>query len=357
VESAIRIVLQENIRRLSEVDSKSLEIYIPNRFLKASNSDGKSEVKGDDDVQDYVAEFVKSNDQSVLLITGGSGTGKSLLFWHEYLLFKDKFKKAGEDWLPIFISLPGTSEEVLGTELLPTALSKMGLKAEEVQEIREMKRVLFFMDDMTDGIAEECRDPAPATCKVIISCRNQYLTGIPNYRRLFTSNGSLIDPTFSEVTLAPFDSKQIESFVKHYIDKGRAPDKSWTVDKMMTLIRTVPNVTELVQTPFILSMVVEVLPKMPPSGLTELKLYEQFIFQLIDKGVTGCNFEEESSMIPTAWCWTTVKGWHWPCSRPESLRSRTRSYSQAELNRRSTRSGGASSVTMIREPDSAATPC
>jgi len=42
-ESAVMVLLEQNIRQLSELDKRNLELYIPNRFLTLGSSESKSE--------------------------------------------------------------------------------------------------------------------------------------------------------------------------------------------------------------------------------------------------------------------------------------------------------------------------
>jgi len=183
-DSATQTILQQNPLGMSDLDRKSLELYVPNRYLTSQSSDGKSESKHDDDAQERVAQFVNDPEQYVLLVTGGSGSGKSLLLWHEYRLFRDKFKKRGEDWLPIHISLPTIHTEKLRSDLLlETALSKLGLKADEIQEVRKMKRVLFFLDGFDEtGLLENLLRRRPRSAqsgdclpKPVLGCHSELL--------------------------------------------------------------------------------------------------------------------------------------------------------------------------------------
>ena len=54
---------------MSDLERKTLEdIYVPNRFIASAETK-------DDDVQRFIDGFVRDSSLSVLLVTGGSGSG------------------------------------------------------------------------------------------------------------------------------------------------------------------------------------------------------------------------------------------------------------------------------------------
>ena len=172
-----------------------------------------------------------------------------------------------------------------------------------------------------------------------------------------------MDPHSNEVKLAPFSPNQIDAFLHHYVKLDRTRDKSWTVEKYQAAIRLIPNATELIQTPFFLSMVASVLPKLVATEINELKLYETFvkdfatraIERLIEQGkqldgiVDPYGFVDQVVAFGGRLALTMFEAGVTAVSHRELNKGQNRS-------RPTTRSGASSSVTRILKPGSAVMP-
>jgi WD40 repeat protein len=247
----------------------------------------------------YIVAFLEDQSMQSLLVLGDSGMGKTLLsqyiakqIWNNRLPLKAQR-------LPIYIYLPTVTNKQgeLKEKLLETHLKgNCGLEKGEISFLKIQRIPLLLILDSIDEIRFPNNLYAQNqwqqwNLKLIFTCRPEALINYQNYQQYFYSNPSNLQANklFSEMRLCPFDIKQIEQYVRGQLDALSEEDRTkidpqWLSSELyIDAINTLPGLRELVETPFILSMVVQVLPEIMqvPEGyaknhLTRVQLYQKF---------------------------------------------------------------------------------
>ncbi len=214
----------------------------------------------------------------VLLLRGQAGSGKSTFnrqlarrLWREY-------GAAASDETPIalYISLPTLDQP--NKNLLGQYLSaKCGFSPEQIEALRQSQRFILILDGYDEIPAEHRNLYADGKlgkwqAKIIISSRPEYLT--QGYQNNFQPRG--YSRSLLEYEIAPFSDQAIETYIDQYVKHACPP---WTVPDYQDALSRVPNVKELLGTPFLLKIALIVLPTLGEAtlGLTRIKLYEQFL--------------------------------------------------------------------------------
>jgi WD40 repeat protein len=91
-----------------------------------------------------------------------------------------------------------------------------------------------------------------------------------------------------EAAITPFSMDQVQDYIRQYVSVHRP---LWEVDEYKKSLDLVPSLKELVKNPFLMSLSLEVLPRMvnPPQDLsatdiTRMALYDQFIEHWLERG-------------------------------------------------------------------------
>lgn len=281
----------------------------------------------------------KNNRSRSMLILGDSGMGKTTLMkevtrrlWNTYEQ-TDPTRRA-DRWLPLFIQLSTIPTRYLTDGLLThylTHINYLHLSEADMEQLKE-KQLLLVLDgyDEIHKKLETGGDHADDrhrrinliqsnrwlandwNIKVITTCRPEVLVNQTNYRTLFSAGsqyGALMD-----ITLAPFKQTQIKQYVQQYVAKRLEQTNKHTDDTDFTWDQSFPYWPEcdaytehlnrydtlkaLTQTPYVLAMIMLVLPKMTAEAqkdidtnkdkqkkhttqhvLTRAKIYDYFIDQ------------------------------------------------------------------------------
>ncbi len=215
----------------------------------------------------------------VLLLRGEAGSGKSTFnrqlarrLWREY----GAATASDETPIALYISLPTLDQP--NKNLLGQYLSaKCGFSPEQIEALRQSQRFILILDGYDEIPAEHRNLYADGKlgkwqAKIIISSRPEYLT--QGYQNNFQPRG--YSRSLLEYEIAPFSDQAIETYIDQYVKHACLP---WTVPDYQGALSRVPNVKELLGTPFLLKMALIVLPTLGDAtlGLTRIKLYEQFV--------------------------------------------------------------------------------
>jgi len=124
---------------------------------------------------------------------------------------------------------------------------------------------------------------------MVISCRSEYL-GI-DYRDRFQPgdrNRQSESSLFQEAAITPFSMDQVQDYITQYVSVHRP---LWEVDEYKKSLDLIPTLKELVKNPFLMSLSLEVLPRMVDPGqdlsaakITRMALYDQFIEHWLERG-------------------------------------------------------------------------
>ncbi|MCX8566746.1 MAG: WD40 repeat [Glomeribacter sp. 1016415] len=234
------------------------------------------------DLEGKVNEFLDS-DKKVLLLLGEGGSGKST--FNRYLahrLWKDytQAENTQERPIPLFISL--ATLENPGRNLIEQYLEEQGLSKHQIEDLRKGVRFIFILDGY-DEIAQRSRafytdnKLEKWQAKVIISSRPEYLGD--RYQSKFHPAGK--PSVLEEWRLAPFSDESIKRYTDKYVSYAKP---GWEAEEYERVFKDKAELKELVRTPFMLKLALEVLPTLDMSSgsgavkskLTRVALYDKF---------------------------------------------------------------------------------
>ncbi|KAF9922595.1 hypothetical protein BGZ67_010377, partial [Mortierella alpina] len=283
-----------NLLKSQRLASHDQRVYIPPQAkasLQASDMDTKP-------LMDLVKEFLGS-DQQVLLVLGDSGAGKSTFNRHlEHTLWKE-YTVGGT--MPLFINLPAVTDnyrDIIGEQLRTHSFSE-----EKIKELKKHRQMILICDGYDETqlkinlhTANKLNQEGQPNTKMIISCRSTYLG--QDYRSQFQPQTDRYRVTaailYTEAVIVPFSSGQIEDYVNQFVrdpevHKLMGKSRVWSTEGYMSMLRSIPNMMELVKNPFLLSLSLRVLPLVVKDAVdlakvkvTRLTLYNSFTDQWLD---------------------------------------------------------------------------
>ncbi|CAL6092883.1 Pentapeptide_repeats-containing protein [Hexamita inflata] len=260
--------------------TQSLAMYIPQKGVQ-KYSDIQNQQKYID-VDKQVNSFIENEEATVMLIQGAAGTGKTMLC---HWLIQNLLKT--EKYIPIYISLSQTENYL--TNLVEESLQNMKINDNEHQQLINLQQQIILIIDGYDEIG--CQKNLYNTnkleqynCKMIITCRSTYVLNNPTYFKLFTPKNQT--QNYCELIIVMFTENQIWEYLQRHINNIKLTKENWNDWQVYKQwIINIPGLIELVQNPFILNMIVEVLPIIVESKqyeninqkLLSLDIYEKFI--------------------------------------------------------------------------------
>lgn len=244
------------------------------------------------DLEARVQEYLKEGPQKVLLLMGKAGGGKSTFNRYLERRLWESYKPS--DPIPLFISLP--LAEKPETDLIPEHLRRHGFTDKEIASLKQSNQFVFILDgyDEINKLTNLYVGNRLETwkAKVVVACRTEYLPrDAGDYSRYFApfENGERVAYSFLELNVAPFSDAQIAAYIKKYLELH--PTAPWKeVDTYLTHIDSIPGLKQLIRTPFLLMIAMDVLPVIVERyasiqnieeriKITGAKLYDEFILQ------------------------------------------------------------------------------
>jgi ankyrin repeat protein/predicted acylesterase/phospholipase RssA len=252
-------------------------------------------------LRDEIDKFLISDKKELLLLAEG-GSGKSLF---GQLLTRDLANNyALGKSIPLFVLLPALHQ--LSQQVMAESLIQAGFPESSHQELQKTQSFVLFLDAFDEfGRWENIYQLGGLdqwNVKVIITCRPSYLTTVPNYRQYFFpfAQGKSQPHQLQEMYVAPFSIQQIDAYIGSYLALKHTElaevlldhpewEEDWLEKKTyLNWIYQIPNLKNLVQTPFLLKVTMEVLPnivleyrseqtKQSHFQMTGAKLYDVFI--------------------------------------------------------------------------------
>ena len=261
----------------------------------------------DDTMADYLASDIK-----MLLLLGEPGAGKSLFAWDQtkQLYHAQIHNVLGQRWLPVIIELKHYSLSQIEGLLNHCLMSEYRLSADELcalqgQDINSGYRLLVILE----GFDELKKDDDPnvekqfsdcvKTClensgwdsaqvKIVVTCRLRHLKSEQQEESYFGHQASHTSQSdYRRRVLLPFSQKNIDAYVKHYVErqvKSQLSESPLTLADYLRVIRNTPALHDLVSNPLILRLFVEALPQLhrnKPSleNITRYDIYDAFVAQ------------------------------------------------------------------------------
>ncbi len=234
-----------------------------------------------------IQDFLNDEEVKVILLMGDSGAGKTSF---NRILEKQLWEKKKEhDAIPLFISLASIKNPV--HDLIPTALKKRGLSKDQIQILKKEKQKFIFILDGYDEIRQtrnlyqsnSINQPGSWQGQVVISCRSEYLGQGQGYRKWFQPDQYRQGEarSFSEVVIEPFSEEEQNQYLEKYVERNQP---IWGAQQFKKALEQ-PHLKELVSNPFLLRVVLEVLPYLENEGKPRtaiqlrMDLYNQFVRQ------------------------------------------------------------------------------
>ncbi len=260
----------------------------------------KPSLKASDETLFNLTEAVQAflqSEQKVMLLLGDSGSGKSTFnrmlekdLWHAYT--EEKGQR-----IPLFITLPAIDKPE--QDLIPKQLRKLGFTEPQIRELKDTREFIVICDGYDESqqthnlyMSNQLQrgQKGAWSAQMVISCRSEYL-GL-DYRDRFQpmdQHHQAESSLFQKAVLTPFSDAQITEYVKKYVSLHKPLWKTKSYDDALNQI---PHLKELVKNPFLLTLSLEVLPRLvldpkqdlSTARITRVALYDEFVEQWLERG-------------------------------------------------------------------------
>ncbi|KAF9925158.1 hypothetical protein BGZ67_008867 [Mortierella alpina] len=278
VEEDLRKLRQQRLKERGDI------VYIPPR--------AKANLKASDDVlfdlTEKVEQFLASDDQKVLLLLGDSGSGKSTFNREiEHSLWQKYEKTKGR--IPLHINL--SAIEKPEQDMIVKQLRKFELSDSQIRELKTQRKFVLICDGYDESqekhnlyTTNRLNQTGEWQVQMVVSCRSEYI-GL-DYRDLFRPSSDITQ--FQEAVIAPFSRGQVDDYLAKYVIT-KAP--LWTTRQYIEVLDQIPSLQELVKNPFLLTLSLEVLPRLVDPGnnltatrVTRVTLYDEFVVLWLEQG-------------------------------------------------------------------------
>ena len=281
VEGHLRILRK---RRTKE---DGLTVYIPPQAKSTSQDADNTRFS----LMDKVKKFL-DDDQKVFLILGDSGAGKStfsrkleLDLWQSY--------QGKDDRIPLHINLPTIDRPEI--DMIAKQLKRDEFTDPQIRELKHSRNFILICDGYDESqqthnlyMSNRLNKLGEWKVQMVISCRSEHLGS--DYRDRFqpeNRNQQSVSPLFQEAVITPFSTVQIDQYIDEYVS---AKQPLWRVADYKQALELIPSLKDLVKNPFLMTLSLEVLPRMVDPGkylsatITRVTLYDHFVEQWLERG-------------------------------------------------------------------------
>lgn len=257
--------------------TKEIASYVPLLGSRLSSS-----IEGASDLRQAFEDFTNiQNPKKVCVLFGNAGSGKSLFLHHLTQKLWENY--APGQPIPLLISLAKLRNPI--EHAIEETLSKYGFSEAQIIELKAHHPFVFIMDGYDELYTTHnlylTNKLAAWKAKTIISCRTQYLYNKKDTNIFFMPiHGEKEQPQLlSTLFVVPFNQMQVEQYLS-LMQQQLENVPSYAE------ISEVSGLKELITTPFLLSMVVKILPQIlakygndveQHERLTQTALYDLFL--------------------------------------------------------------------------------
>ncbi|KAF9346367.1 hypothetical protein BGX34_003931, partial [Mortierella sp. NVP85] len=280
--------VEKGLRQLRRKRTKEQEkfVYIPPHAkarLQVSDEAGFP-------LMEKVDEFL-TGEQQVFLLLGDSGAGKSMFNRELECHLWSTYKKGGT--IPLHINLPAVDKPE--HDMIAKHLRRNEFNEPQIKELKLNHKFTLICDGYDESqqthnlyTSNRLNEPGEWKAKMLISCRSEYL-GV-DYRDRFQpgDRNDRSESTMQEAVLMPFSTKQVTDYITQYV---AVYQPLWDANKYERALELIPSLKELVKNPFLMSLSLDVLPRMVDPGhdltgthITRMALYDQFIEHWLERG-------------------------------------------------------------------------
>ncbi|KAF9178093.1 hypothetical protein BGZ51_008110, partial [Haplosporangium sp. Z 767] len=278
--------VEEDLRKLRQqrLKERGDAVYIPPQ--------AKANLKASDDVlfslTEKVEQFLASTNQKVLLLLGDSGSGKSTFNREiEHNLWLKYEKTKGR--IPLYINLSAIDRPE--QDMVAKQLRKFELSNSQIRELKAQRKFVLICDGYDESqekhnlyTTNRLNQIGEWQVQMVVSCRSEYI-GL-DYRDFFQPSNDITE--FQEAVIAPFSRAQVDDYLAKYVIT-KAP--LWTTKQYVDVLDQIPSLQELIKNPFLLTLSLEVLPRLVDPGnnlkatrVTRVALYDEFVGLWLEQG-------------------------------------------------------------------------
>ncbi|KAF9356793.1 hypothetical protein BGX34_009760 [Mortierella sp. NVP85] len=243
-------------------------------------------------LMEKVNEFLKS-EQKVFLLIGDTGSGKSTFNKElEFELWLSYKTKTGR--IPLHINLPAIDKPEY--DMIAKQLRRAEFTEPQIREMKHHRKFILICDGYDESqqthnlyMSNRLNEAGEWDAQMVISCRTEYLG--TDYRDRFQprdrnhqSDSSLLQ----EAVITPFSMEQVHVYIKQYVNLHQP---LWNADDYTRALELIPSLKELVKNPFLMTLSLEVLPRVVDPGhhmsvtqVTRVGLYDHFVEQWLERG-------------------------------------------------------------------------
>ena len=281
VESHLRHLMKQRLK------GENKSVYIPPRAKAGLNASDDARFS----LMARIGEFIAS-EQKVFLLLGDSGAGKSTFIRALECDLWKLYKKG--DPIPLHINLPAINKP--DQDMIAKQLRRSEFSESQIRELKIHRQFILICDGYDESqqthnlyTTNRLNQPGEWQAKMVISCRTEYIGS--DYLDRFQPkdrNMTLETTLFQEAVITPFSIDQVEAYVSQYV---AIHQPVWEAKVYKQALNQVPSLKELVRNPFLMSLSLEVLPRMmdPEQGfsatrITKVALYDEFVEYWLERG-------------------------------------------------------------------------
>jgi len=289
--------------RKHRMKARGNAVYIPPQAKPSFHSLDDSQFP----LMGKVKEFLES-DQKVFLLLGDSGAGKSTFSRElEYELWQS-YKNKG-DRIPLHINLPAIDKPE--HDMIAKHLRRAEFSEPQIGEMKHYRKFILICDGYDESqqshnlyMSNELNQPDRWDAQMVISCRSEYLGD--DYRHRFQPGDRNKQPDsslFQEAVISPFSLDQVHAYIQQYV---LLHQPLWQSGDYKSALELIPSLKDLVKNPFLMTLSLEVLPRMIDPGqqlstarVTRVGLYDHFIEQWLERGKRRLGEKDLSPQVKT----------------------------------------------------------